>query len=400
MNLDIFRNISYKTRTACEVCQKKIGEPVIKLSSLPITEIYTKEYTGEKSGLVDQNLYACKECGHAQLSHIIDPEVLYGNTYSFRTSKSMSVKGNDAFINFIYRATQNKKFNTIMEIGCNDLYLLNSLADKADNFIGIDPILKGREKELSTDKIKVLGDFFENLDPEEYKSSGNTLVLSSHVLEHIESPKKMIKNLVENSNDNTLFIFQFPGFDTLVDNYRFDQIYHHHLHYFSLHSFTYLLNELSCELIDHDINHHYWGSLMVAFRKMTEKNINPLPRKITSERIQKNYELFRNTMKNTNEYLKALKGEKVYGYGAGLQLPILSYHLHNDFSFLESIIDDNKDKDGLYYPNLPVTIKHSSRINSLEDSIVVVTGVNFARDISRRLIELNPKIIVLLMSIM
>jgi len=394
MNLDIFKSIPYKTLNDCTVCEQQFESPVIELPSLPITEIYVNEKPTKELGIVDQSFNLCQRCGHAQLSNILDIDVLYGTEYSFRTSKSMSVQGNNAFINFINKITDKTNFETILEVGCNDLYLLKSLNDKGSKFIGIDPTLKGKDKELSTDSIKVIGDFFENIDPKEYKTAGKTMVVSSHVIEHIVDPKKLLKNLLDSLNDDTLFILQFPGFDVLVDDRRFDQIYHHHVHYFSLHSLTYLLNELGCEVIDSETNYHYWGSLMVAFRKAKRKKPNTLPDKITLDKIRKNYELFKNAMKSANEYLNTLKGEKVYGYGAGLQLPILSYHLGNDFSALECILDDSKDKDGLFYLNLPVMVRHPSKIGDLKDATVFLTGVNFSRAILRRLFELKPKRVV------
>jgi hypothetical protein len=397
MNLELFKDISYEVRTECAVCQKSLDEPVIELPALPITEIYIKEPNKEDFGTVDQGFHVCDQCGHAQLSHIVDQKVLYKeNAYSFRTSKSMSVKVNDTFRDFIERVTQNRQLKTIVEIGCNDMYLLNSLTDKAEKLVGVDPVLKGKENKLCTDKIKVFGDFFENVNLKEYLCSENTLVLSSHALEHIVNPKDMIENLLADSNDNTLFIFQFPGFDTMLDARRFDQIFHHHLHYFSLYSFKYLLDELGCELLDYNIDHHScWGSLMVAFRKGRENKGNAFCVKPSADKVRENYRLFKNTMKNIGEHLRRLQGKKVYGYGAGLQIPILCYHLENDFSCLNCILDDDENKDGLFYPNLPVVIRHSSTVKDLIDSTVLLTGVNFARAIVNKVIELNAKRIVL-----
>ena len=39
---------------------------------------------------------------------------------------------------------KDEKFKTIVELVCNDLYLLKSLKLYADKLIGIDPILKGK----------------------------------------------------------------------------------------------------------------------------------------------------------------------------------------------------------------------------------------------------------------
>ncbi len=401
MNLNDFKNIPFKKRTKCAVCKKELGNPLIKLPSYPLTETYIKEKLKEPVGFVDQNFCICKECGHGQLTSLISPEILYGHAYAFRTAKSTwgATKGNDFLIAFIDKITKKKKFKTIIEIGCNDLYLLNLLKPRAERLIGIDPILKGREKEFSDEKITAIGDFFENVDLRQYINSGETLILTSQVLEHIENPRLMIEKLLEVSTDKTLFAFIFPGFDALLKEGRFDQIFHHHLHYFSLYSFTHLLNKLSCKLIGSDVNHHYWGSLAVTFKKEAKKKINPLRNtdKMTSEKVAKNFNIFKQKMNFLNRYLTSVKGEELFGYGAGLQLAVFGYHLNNDFSSFNCIIDDDEAKDGLFYLNLPVSIKSSAKIdmNKLKEAIVVITAINFSRGILKRLIPLNPKRIIL-----
>lgn len=394
-----FKSISFKKRTKCMVCGIKLDEPIIVFPDFPLTEIYVNEKVTEKVGFVDQSFCLCGNCGHAQITNIINPEILYDNSYHFRTSTSTTaVKVNDDFLFFINRITGNRRFDTIIEIGCSDVYLLNSLRSRSDELIGVDPTLKGRENELSDDKITVIGDFFENIDLNNYMHGDNTLILCSHTLEHLDDPKAILKGLLDNANDNTLLFFQFPGFETLIDNCRFDQIFHQHLHYFSLHSFTYLLNELDGELIDFNVNYHHWGTLLVAFKKARNKNVNSLLdtnfKKVSHEKILKNYELFKGQMDVMNKYLETIKGEKIYGYGAALMLPVLSYHLKNDFSTLDSIIDDDKNKEGLSYINLPISIKTPENI-CLKDATVVITAIDNSRNILPKVISLNPKRIIL-----
>ena len=394
MGINVFTNISSEKITRCTVCQSELDKPLIELPRFPITDIYAEQRVEAKIGYVDQNFHLCQECGHGQLSTVVDPEVLYGHAYSFRTSKSLwgSAKANDLFLDFINRITKNKKFETILEIGCNDLYLLNCLKPKAAKLVGVDPVLKGAEGELTDDKISVIGDFIENV---ELPNLDDALILSSHLMEHMRDPRLMLETLLEKSTDETLFIFQFPGFDTLVQEWRFDQIYNHHLQYFSRHSFAHLLNELGCELVDAEVNRLYWGSLLVAFRKSEGRKANPNIEKISPEKVLENYGSFKNRLDVTNRYLKSIEGERLIGYGAGLQLPVLAYHLNNDFSSLECVVDDDKNKEGMFYINLPVPIRSSDGLNNLEETNIIVTAINFTRAILLRLIPLNPKRIIL-----
>lgn len=394
IDFSVFKNISSLQGIECGVCLQELRFPLIELPRFPITDIFVEQKVDEKVGYVDQNFHICQRCGHGQLSTMIDPEVLYGHTYSFRTSKSLwgATKVNDYFLSFINRATKGRDFKTILEIGCNDLYLLNCLKPRAEKLVGIDPVLKGREAEVSDDKITAIGDFFENVD---LPDLDDTLILSSHLLEHMRDPRLMIEQLLEKSTEKTVFVFQFPGFDTLVEEYRFDQIFHHHLHYFSLHSFTYLLNELGCELIDTEVNHSYWGSLMVAFKKSSGGKMTLNTEKISSGEVLEKYDLFKGRMDITSRELHSFAGERLIGYGAALQVPVLAYHLNNDFSSLECILDDDENKDGMFYLNLPVPIRNSAGMKNIRDAVILVTAINFAKTIAPKIVSLKPKRIIL-----
>ena len=146
--IDKFKSVSFTKRTECMVCGIKLDKPIIVLPDFPLTEIYVNEKVNEKVGFVDQSFCLCENCGHAQITNIINPEILYDYSYHFRTSTSATaVKVNDNFLSFISRITGDIHFKTIIEIGCSDIYLLNSLRSQSDELIGVDPALKGRENE-------------------------------------------------------------------------------------------------------------------------------------------------------------------------------------------------------------------------------------------------------------
>jgi cyclopropane-fatty-acyl-phospholipid synthase len=392
-------NIPFKKRTNCIICGAASDEPLIELPNFPLTGIYTGEKITTKIAFADQNFHLCTNCGHGQISNIIDPDILYDSTYCFRTSASKTaIKANDIFLSFINRTICNRHFKNIVEIGCNDLYLLNSLSCKSEQLIGIDPILKDSEHELSNGKFTIIGQLFENINLKDYAPSHNTLVLCSHTLEHIDNPRTMLKKLFDYADDSTLFFFQFPGLEALVDNCRFDRIFHQHLNYISLSSFIYLLNELGGELIDYAVNPHHWGSLLVAFKKAKNKIHNPSAdtdlKKISPAKILKNYTLFKSTMQLTAEYLETIKDEMLFGYGAAQMLPVLSYHLRNDFSAFDCILDDDPAREGLFYINLPVCIKSPNDLN-LTASTIVITAQDNSRQILPKAVSLNPKRIIL-----
>jgi hypothetical protein len=394
-----YKNIAFEKRTHCVICDKKFDNPVIELPNFPMTEIYSEKKITEKVGVIDQNFHFCTKCGHGQLANVIDVDLQYGfsSSYFFRTSESARGReSTDFFLNFVKSIIGERHFKTIVELGCNDLYTLKTLKSQFDRLIGIDPILKGKEESFSHDNIYAIGDFFENVTLDD----DIDIVISLDTLEHVSNPKQFLKKIVEKTSNNTIFFFQFPFLETLLDGCRFDQIFHQHLNYFSFKSIIYMLSELGCELIDYKINANHWGVILLAFKKGDDgtkysKNF----REITIPNILDRYSVFQQNMEVTSKRLIFLKDKiKIYGYGAALMLPVLSYHLKNDLSCLECIIDDDKKKDGLYYLNLPVMIRSKDYIADIDDSVILITAIasmNNVRQILQKLIPLNPKQIIL-----
>lgn len=400
-SLKQYRKPKFEKRSSCQVCGSKITKPLVSFPGLPMTEIYIKEKVKEKLAYADQAFCLCPKCGHGQLANVIDVGLQYGNaaTYHFRTSESATGRESaDFFAKFVRDVACGRKFNLAIEAGCNDLYLLKQLKDLSEKSIGIDPILKGKEAEFCQGGVTAIGDFFENFNA----SKKADLLLCKDTLEHVAHPRQFVEKVIEKAADDALLVFQFPLLETLLLGCRFDQVFHQHLNYYSFASIEYMLKSLGYKLIDYRINKNHWGAVLIAFRKDYSKSSKNRFQKIKPADILSRYKIFKSNMELTARRLDSLKNEVVYGYGAALMLPLLAYHLKNDLSCLKCIIDDDKNKEGIYYINLPVEIRSREKIKDIQDAVVVITAIasmNNTRRIMNKLIELNPKQIILPLNI-
>jgi len=397
VNIEKYKNIPFQARPVCDICEEKSEPSVISLPKLPLTEIYTSKKVENPVGFVDQGLDLCTNCGHAQLRNVVDVELQYGETFSyfFRTGESASARSSvDFFLKFMNRTSAGKDFDHILEVGCNDLFLLKKLEDRANHLTGIDPILKDFEEDLSESKITAVGDFFENVELEKTFD----LFICKDALEHVDNPKEFTRKIVDKAGDDTTFYFQFPCLESTLKDLRFDQIFHQHLNYFTVQSVIHMLNELDCELIDIEFNYEHWGALLVAFKKgkysgKFDKDIW----KITPDTVIERFEVFKKEIQSVNTRLEYFKDESIYGYGAALMLPVLSYFLENDFSNFECIVDDDQRKNGLYYINLPVPIKGREAIKDERNSVFLLTAIaslSNVRSMLPRLFQLRPKHVI------
>ncbi len=385
--------------SCCEVCDGSINE-VILFPKMPITGIYSRHGQDPNFLSFDQSLMLCGSCGHAQLRNKIDGDYLYGQSYGFRTSTSATAsKGSVFFASYLDRLFSGHRFKRVLEFGCNDAVLIKLLAGKADRILGVDPIWIGCEPELEEKNIRIRGGTVESCNVVEELEGTPDLIVSQHTMEHISRPRVLLEKLLNISDEKTVLVFEFPCFDPLIEQLRFDQVFHQHLQYFSVQSFLKLLEILGAQLIDYTFNYTYWGAVLFAFKKkigtsaQSRKTMEIVSRPKKPEEIQARYMLFRNQMETTRAALESEDASKLFGYGGALMLPILDYHLSGATSRLQAVFDDDQKKDGLGYVNLPVRIVWPSD-KSLSDSTILLTAMDNRRPILRNLIAKAPKRII------
>lgn len=395
MNTITNNEVYLSHRNSCSICGSLNLEIVFDLPELPLTGKFSDKPLKSLPLGIDQNLIICIDCEHVQLKHQVNPTILYDEKYNFRTSKSTTArKGTTFFLSMLDELLPDKKFECVLDLGCNDMYLLKQLKGRAKLRVGIDPILSGDKENDFDGDIQIIGDYIENLDLNVEIESIPDLIVCRHTLEHIYDPKIVLTQLMDFASDDAIFIFEVPGFDTLFQKYRFDQVFHQHLQYFSVHSFKRLIDEIGAHYISHKINVHDWGALLIAFSK------SPIKDKINSQKdiysynaeiIREKYSSFLEQMSLSQNILKSLGNTPLYGYGAAQMLPVLAYHLKLDFESIIGILDDNIAMDGLFYWNLPLEIMSSSKVKDFENASVLITAVDNALSILNKLSKKSPR---------
>jgi len=387
-------SVTLARRERCAICDGGI-ESAIDLPGLPLTDTYCREPVEKPLSAIDQRLLFCPDCGHGQLETQVAPQVLYGANYCFRTSASATArKGTQFFLSVLDEVAPTRRFRCVLDLGCNDLFLLSQFKDRADIRIGIDPVWKGRESDREDSSIILYGSNVEDIVLSKLPEKPD-LVVCRHTLEHIFEPRATLNLLLDAAAPDALFVFEVPGFDGLISRFRFDQIFHQHLQYFSHASFLCLLQTVGAQFLLHRENYHDWGAMAVAFTRSEAGGAIPgRARRPSLNAIQMRHKLFRDQMAATSATLGALEAEKIYGYGAAQMLPVLAYHMNTDFSELAAVLDDDPAKDGIGYWNLPVKVMPSSRAHDISDASVLITAVDNVQPIMTKLLVNRPRHIV------
>ena len=386
-------------RRCCSACGHAGLEQVLDLPDLPLTGIFVSPSTRSDYPNFDQALMRCPSCGHAQLRESVDPIYLYQDTYTHRSSLSpISTRGNDFFHRFIEDVAGDRHFESVAEIGCNDLYLLKKLKSRATHLTGFDPIWKDHEPVEAGD-IRVFGKYIEEITADDLPVAPD-LVISVHTLEHVDNPLESLQPVFEQAQPGALFMIEIPSLDTLLAINRFDQIFHQHLNYFSLASAQRMVATLGGEFVAHRFNYNYWlGTMMVAFRKPAEGESASSTVTATiadATEIRQLYSRYRRQMGDLAAQLQSHldHGVPAVGFGAAQMAPMLAYHMGTDFGDLQAIVDDNPDKAGRTWPSLATTIAPSAEFADLSGHAVILTALDSARVLVPRIMSMNARYIL------
>ena len=385
-----------KEITQCGISDANDFHCLWKLPGLPITERFGPWDPNHKLAF-DQELLISLPTGHVQLRNQLDPKILYSTAeYSFRTGGSdKSRRGVDFFLASLQQFTAGRSFESAVDVGGNDLFVVRGLTGTARQSAVVDPICAPIDGQ-TIDGIKVFGRFVEEVDFSRDMPPPD-LVVCRHTLEHITNPRQVIDQWFGQCVEDCLYVVEVPCFENLVESLRFDAVFHQHVHYFDLSSFQRLIWECGGEYLGHTFNHQgsCGGALLVAFRRAKTKQARPefdLPSRIA--RLEGRIALYKTQMVMMKELLDALPGP-VYGYGASLMLATLGYHLQTDFSQLTCVLDDDVARDGATYENIPVTVRHTAKVAPAPNGSYLITSLENIRPIYRRILELSPRRILM-----
>lgn len=383
-------NSTVKKLDHCLCCNSSKLTKVLDLQQQPLANSYLKSKE-EPEEAYPLAINYCDSCTHIQLTHAVDPDLLFKNyLYVSGTTQTLKDYFND-FVNLTKRYTDGK---AVLDIACNDGTQLNSFKEQGYETYGIDPATNLYE--LSSKNHSVVCDYF-NFETSK-KIPGwfekFDIVVAQNVFAHNSNPKDFLEACKKVMKHNG-YLFIQTSQANMVEQNQFDTIYHEHISFFSVKSMAALAQSAGLYIKDVIKTPVHGTSFVFVLSKWGPSNVTQF---LSNETILNQFKMIKYAMncssiaKETNKVITDLraKGFKVIGYGAAAKG---NTFLNFSGFTLDYIVDDNPMKQNLYTPGSRILIKSPETLKDEKEPIYVVPlAWNFFDEIKKKVQALNSNV--------
>jgi 2-polyprenyl-3-methyl-5-hydroxy-6-metoxy-1,4-benzoquinol methylase len=370
----------------CLACGSTNLTSSLNLGNQPLAN--NLKYAPETQDTYPLAVNLCEDCCHLQLSHTVDPKVIYSN-YLYVAGTSQTLKDySDWFAGYVLETMTNTT-NNVLDIGCNDGTQLNSFRNLGINTFGIDPA--ENIYPTSSKNHNVICDYFGPNIVDKVHSSFDAIT-AQNVFAHNPNPLEFLETCKQLMDDHTLLFIQTSQADMVLNN-EFDTIYHEHINFFNSNSMNELAKRANLNLIDVIKTPIHGNSYVFVLSKTKQRffhmtNVLKNESKLLDTTTYKVWEkvVYQNTWQLRsvlNAYSE--QGYKIIGYGAAAKGNTLLNYIKTP---LDLIIDDSPLKQDMYCPghNTPIKSIEALMNFSPNDKILFMPlAWNFFDEISQRI---------------
>lgn len=379
-------------RDTCRGCASKQLDLVFALKPSPIGDAYvTLEQCATPQPSYPIDLFMCRQCGLAQLSDVIDPDVLYGD-YIYVTSSSLGLAEHfDGYAAEVIAKCSVPNGSLVMDIGSNDGTLLGKFKARGMKVLGVEPA-SHIAKAASAAGVPTVSAFFTpDVAAQLAREHGKArIITANNMFANVDDLYSLVKAIEGMLAPDGVFVMESSYLGDLVDNLVFDFIYHEHLSSFSVRPIQELFKRVGLELAAVQHVPTKGGSLRYFLQRpggglaadgsvadmLAREEKTGLYRKET-------YTEFAAAIDGLKKQLHAFlseqrkAGKSIAGFGASITGTTLIYHFEIG-GLLDYLVDDNTAKQGRFSPGLHLPVLPTSVLLEKKPDCVVALAWRYA----------------------
>jgi len=391
---------------ACRMCRSNNLYKFLDLDFTPPADQFRrKEQMKEQEIYYPLEVYMCDDCGLAQLTYVVSPEILYRNDYPYESSTTKTGHAHwKSFAKEVVGKFGLGKDDLVVDIGSNVGVLLEAFKDNGVTVQGVDPaaniVMLAQKRGLDT-----ICDFFnsESVDRILSEKGRASVITGTNVFAHIDDLPMLMSNIKRLLKKKGVFIFEAPYLVNLIKKIEYDTIYHEHLSYLSVKPLINFFAQHGMEVIDILLVDIHGGSFRVY---ISEKGIYPVAdivnRLLEEENTMGLYthatlDKFSAEVKKNREELTWLlhslkrEGKSIVGVSAPAKgMTLLNYcRIGNDW--LDVVTEKSKLKIGRYTPGMHIPVVSDDYLLEKQPDYALLLAWNFAEEIMKNLDEFRKR---------
>jgi 2-polyprenyl-3-methyl-5-hydroxy-6-metoxy-1,4-benzoquinol methylase len=375
---------------SCLACGNTNLELTLDLGDSPLANNFRDTANVDKEMRFPLAINRCTECNHLQLTHAVDPALIYTHYLYVSGTSGTYVEYMDWYASFV-REQFVHWTTSVLDIGCNDGSQLDAFKKLGYTTYGVDPAENLFPKSSERHNV-MLGFWNENTAGQLGRDFD--IITSQNAFAHIPNPLTYLQLAREYlKHDGKIFISTSQA--DMVLNGEFDTIYHEHISYYNATSMQALARRAGLYLIDvvktpiHGVSYIF----VLAKKPANEQriaNVIAMEAGPGLDRAQTYIDWasgVKDLMKRIKEQIEEYQafGYHIIGYGAAAKGMTL---LNASGIRMDAVVDDNPLKQGTWCPGTSIPVVSSDYIASIPTTqkiVFVPLAWNFYNEITKKI---------------
>ncbi len=380
----------------CRSCESAHVTSILSLGQMPLANrLLTSEQLADIEPKFNLEIMLCENCGLVQLKDLVNPEVLF-NEYLYFSSNSVTMleSASQLVDKLIKDLPKNAK---IIEIASNDGYLLQYYQNKNFDVLGIEPA-QNIAAHANAKGINTRAEFFTSALADTLLSENiqADIIHANNVMAHVPNINDFILGIKKLLTPKGKAIIEVPYLLNLIDEFKFDTIYHEHVYYFALIPLLALFNRHHLMILDVEKISIHGGSLRLYIGHQDQRKPSQAVSDIIAHEALLNikqpsyYEKFSQGIthiKNTlHQQLQTLKDQnkRIAAYGASAKGTTLLNYFGIGKETIDFVVDVSPFKQGYHTPGTYLKINPVDHLIKEKIDYTLLLTWNFSEEILKQ----------------
>ena len=400
----------------CRFCSTELKHEFIDLAMSPPSNSYlSKEDLNKKETYFPLKLWICENCFLVQIDEYKAATEIFNDEYAYFSSYSSTLlKHSKNYVDMIIPRLSLDEKSKVVEIASNDGYLLQYFKEKNIPCLGVDPTADTAQVAAGKGIETLVQYFTADLAEKIVKEKGKAdLIIGNNVFPHVPGINDFVAGLKNLLNKRGTITLEFTHLLKLIEDNRFDTVYHEHFWYFSLFALQFVFEKHDLKIYDVDELSTQGGSLRiyVCHKEDNSKTISDNLKRVIQEELEKGmnnmdyYDSFQSRIFNSklsilSKLIEQVKnGSKIAAYGAAAKGNTLLNYCGIKNDFIDYVVDISPYKQGKFLPGSHIPIVNEDYLKANKPDYVIILPWNLKDEIVQQLSyirEWNGKFVIAL----